>query len=428
MPRVLPTLLLLLTLFTGQAQIQLESPERQALEQDLQRYQQLLQDRGNELKNIESALGATAASLQQRLRERDAVSAQLADKRQERQQLVGQIAQLGLERAATEERITDLEASMGQLQLRVQDLLVSLYKQRGRRTAAGLTDSGSFHDLRVRNHYLGLLSQQDADVIRQIDGTLTSLDNEKQRLAQQLAQLEQAEADLVQAEAELQASAQRLAQVIAELDATQAGQMIQQQALLEEQTRIERSIGNVNVQLEQEIARLREEERKARQAAAQYAQDRDRQLELQRQADQARARADALSAPLAPTESGFVRPFEPANLISRFGEGNNSYLGIRAPAANSAVRAVQSGRVAAITYLGANLGYMLALQHDAGLMTIYVNLRQPLVEQLDAVQQGEVIGYLGGGTLTRNDVLQFYAQRSGAAGNAFIDPAPLLGW
>lgn len=428
MPRVLLTLPLLLALFVGWAQIPLDSPERRALEQDLQRYQQLLQNRGSELDNIQAALGTTAATLKEKLRERDAVSAQLADKRQERQQLLGQIAALEEERVATEARITDLEASMGQLQLRVQDLLVSLYKQRGRRTAAGLVDSGSFHDLRVRNHYLGLLSQQDADIIRQIDGLLTALDSERQRLAQQLAQLEQAEADLVRAEAELQVSAQRLAEVIEELDATQAGQMVQQQALLEEQTRIERSIGDISSQLEQEIARLREEERKAREAAAQYAQDRDRQLELQRQADQARARADALSTPLAPTETGFVRPFEPATLISRFGDGNNSYLGIRAPAANAAVRAVQTGRVAGITYLGANLGYMLALQHDGGLMTIYVNLRQPLVEQADTVPQGGLLGYLGGGTLTRNDVLQFYAQRYGAAGNTFIDPAPLLGW
>ena len=112
----------------------------------------------------------------------------------------------------------------------------------------------------------------------------------------------------------------------------------------------------------------------------------------------------------------------------RFGEGNNSYLAIRAPISNSAVRAVQNGQVAGVTYLGANLGYMLVLKHDDGLTTIYVNLRQPLVELYEQVSQGTVVGYLGGGTLTRNDTLHFYAQRAGSGSQAFIDPAPLLGW
>src|SRR5690606_28832341 len=112
-----------------------------------------------------------------------------------------------------------------------------------------------------------------------------------------------------------------------------------------------------------------------------------------------------------PLTTGFVRPFDGAKLISRFGEGNNSYLGIQAPVINAAVRAVQTGRVTAITYWGANLGYMVALQHAGDMVSIYVNLRQPLVEMDATVAQGSVSGYLGGGTLTRPDVLQVYARR-----------------
>lgn len=425
-------LLLLLTALIvpahASAQVELTSPERQELEQELRRYEQLLQERGEALREIEAALGQTAASLQERIRERDAVSEQLAERRREREAIVAQIEGLEAERADTEERIGLLEERMGELRLRVQDLLLSLYKQRGRRSAAGLSGAMTFHEMRVRNHYLGLLSEQDASVIHEMDEVLASLGEERERLATQIAQLGQAEADLAQAEAELQSTSARLAQVIDELNATRAGQLVQQQALHEEQTRIERSIGSVSSQLEREIARLREEERRAREAAARFAQDRERQLELQRQADQARARAEALSTPLAATPGGFIHPFEQASLLSRFGEGNNSYLGLRAPVENAAVRAVQTGRVAAITYLGANFGYMLALQHDGDLTTVYVNLRQPIVEFGDAVQQGSVIGYLGGGTLARNDVLHFYAQRSSAGGSAFIDPAPLLGW
>lgn len=412
----------------AQAQTDLDSPELRALEQDLERYQQLLEARGDDLRSIETALGDTAAALQQRVRERDAVSEELAQKRREREQIVAQVAELEAARADTEERIALLEGRIGELQVRVQDLLVSLYKQRGRRSAAGLVASETFHEMRVRNHYLGLLSQQDANVLNELDSVLASLGAEREQLALQLSQLNAAEAELAQAEAELQSTQARLAQVIDELNATQAGQMIQQQALMEEQSQIERTIGSVSSQLDREIARLREEERQAREAAEQFAQDRDRQLELQRQADLARARADALATPPAPTASGLIRPFEEATLISRYGEGNNSYLGIRAPVPNAAVRAVQAGTVSGVTYLGANLGYMLVLQHEGGLTTIYVNMRQPLVELGDAVAQGEVVGYLGGGTLTRNDMLQFYAQRAGSGAQPFIDPAPLLGW
>ena len=426
--RVLLLTLCLLLSWGARAQTDLDSPERRALEQDLQRYQQLLEARSDDLRSIESALGDTAAALQQRVRERDAVSEELAQKRREREQIVGQIGQLETQRADTEERISLLEARIGELQVRVQDLLVSLYKQRGRRSAAGLVESETFHEMRVRNHYLGILSEQDADVLRELDGVLANLGAERERLAQQLTQLSAAEAELAQAEAELQDTQARLARVIDELNATQAGQLVQQQALMEEQAQIERTALSVSSQLDREIARLREEERQARQAAEQFAAERDQQLEAQRQADLARARADALSAPPAPTSSGLIRPFDDATLISRFGDGNNSYLGIRAPVENAAVRAVQAGLVAGVTYLGANLGYMLVLQHDGGLTTIYVNMRQPLVELGDPVAQGAVVGYLGGGTLTRNDVLQFYAQRAGAGSQAFIDPAPLLGW
>lgn len=410
------------------AQPDLTSPEKDALERDVARYQGLLAERSQELEAIKAALGQTAAQLQQRIKERDAVSEELAGKRREREQLVARIADLEEQRAATTAQIAALDERLAQIGERVQALLLSQYKQRGGTLTAALSSSTSFHELRVRNHYLGLLAEQDADVINELDAVLEEQRAAKAQLEVQLAELQAAEADLAKAEEELSAARQRLERVVAELNATQAGQMIQQQGLLEEQNRIEQSLGNLEQQLANEIARLRAEEAAARAAAEQYAQDRDKQLELQRQADLARSRADALAAPLEALTTGYVRPFDGAKLISRFGEGNNSYLGIQAPVSNAAVRAVQTGRVAAVTYLGANFGYMVALQHGGNLVSIYVNLRQPLVDLGDTVQQGTVLGYLGGGTLTPPDVLQFYARRETSSGSPFVDPAPLLGW
>ncbi|MBX3141051.1 MAG: peptidoglycan DD-metalloendopeptidase family protein [Trueperaceae bacterium] len=410
------------------AQVNLTSPERQALEQDLARYQDLLAERQLQLVEIEKALGQTGGQLEQRIAERDEVSEQLAAKRREREQLIARIADLEAERTATEAQVAALDERLAAMAERIQDLLLSHYKQKGRDLTSSLATSKTFHELRVRNHYLGLLAEQDADVVNELDAVLEERRAAKAQLDAQLLELQAAEADLARAETDLAAARQRLDEVLAELNATRAGQLIQQQNLLEEQTRLEGNLGDVNRQLEQEIARLRAEEAAAREAAAQYAQDREKQLELQRQADAARSRADALTAPLAPLTTGFTRPFDGATLISRFGEGNNSYLGIQAPANNSAVRAVQAGRVSAVTYLGANFGYMVAVQHSGGLTSVYVNLRQPLVDLGDGVQQGTVLGYLGGGTLTPPDVLQFYAQRATGSNSPFIDPAPLLGW
>jgi hypothetical protein len=48
------------------------------------------------------------------------------------------------------------------------------------------------------------------------------------------------------------------------------------------------------------------------------------------------------------------------------------------------------------------------------------------VKLYDSVDQGQVLGYLGGGTLS-NDLLPFYARTDKGGTSAFIDPAPLFG-
>ena len=66
------------------AQVDLDSPERQALQREIARYQELLGERASELAKIEAALGQTAQELQRRITERDNISAELAGKRSER--------------------------------------------------------------------------------------------------------------------------------------------------------------------------------------------------------------------------------------------------------------------------------------------------------------------------------------------------------
>lgn len=410
------------------AQVDLTSDTRRSLEADIERYEQLLVDRERELREIAAALGDTSSELERRIAERDAVSAELAERRAERERVNAQIAELEGQLSQTEARIAGLNERLGELRLRVSELLVGLYKQQGNRMGSLLAQSRSFHELQVRNYYVGLLSQQDAAVIGELDSLLYALDMERQSLEQQRAALEAAEAELAAVEAELSATASRLQGIVNELNATREGQLALQQDLLTEQNRLEQSLGGLSNQLEAEIERLRQVEAENRAAAARYAQDRERRLAAERMAELARDQIDTLTRPLEPLVSGFVRPLDGGELVSRFGEANNSFITIMAPVSNAAVRAVGPGRVAALDYLGANLGYMVAVEHDGGLMSIYVNLRPPEVEVHQVVNQGQVLGYLGGGTLMRNDLLQFYARREAAGRAPYVDPAPLLGW
>ena len=410
------------------AQVNLDSEVRRSLEDDIREYEALLERRSDELSDIQAELGETAAALAARIAERDGVSAELVERRQEREQVVAQIAELDARRVETEGRIAGLNQRLGEMSARVSELLVNLYKQRGNRLASGLSRTDSFHDLRVRNYYVGLLAEQDATVIGELDSLLYALEMEQASLREQLATLQTAENRLLAVETELAATAAQLTRIVEELNATQQGQLAQRQDLLNQQTRIEQSLGDLDVLLQTEIDRLRQVEAEQRAAAAQYAQDRERQLAAQREADLARNQIEVLTEPLVPLSTGFIRPVEDGRLLTRYGESNNSGVVIQAAAANSSVRAVGPGSVVAVTYLGANLGYMVAVAHGGGLVTVYVNLRPPIVQPTDVVTQGQVLGYLGGGTLTPNDVLQFYAQRQSDGSSAYVDPAPLLGW
>ncbi len=102
---------------------------------------------------------------------------------------------------------------------------------------------------------------------------------------------------------------------------------------------------------------------------------------------------------------------------------------LRAPTANAAVRSVQAGVVYTVNFVSANDGYLVAVRHSDDLITIYTNLQPPRVKPGDRVQQGEILGYLGGGTLVPSDELRFWAQVPNRSGSwAFADPAKLLGF
>lgn len=402
---------------------------QETLEREIREYEALQSERAAQLTQIQGELGATAAQLDQQIAERDRISQQLATRRNERAALLREIEGTEAEKRATEARIDVHLTELDDMAERVESLLLSLYYQRGSGYGqAQASNARSFQEFRVKNYYLGLLAEQDATVITELEGTLQALSAEQELLANQLNRLAEQDRELANIENALAGDERELNRIIADLDATREGQLAQQAALVQEQQRIERSLGNLDQQLAAEKERLRAEEAAARRAAEQFQQDRDKQLAAQRDADLAAARLDQLNQEILAGSGDYVKPVSGATLISRFGERNNSYLGIRAAERNAPVVAIENGRIAALTYLGANFGYMVAVEHASELVSIYVNLRQPVVEMFDTVERGQIIGYLGGGTLTQADVLQLYARRGTSDNTPFIDPAPLFGW
>lgn len=406
---------------------QVDTSVRDALERQAGEYQTLLQDRRAEIARIEEELGETRSVLEARIAERDAVSARIGELAAEQRQIEVRIAELEEERTRTEAAIASEEEELDALKGRIRALLTNLHRQRAGRGVSALAGAESLHDLRVKNVYLSLLSRQDVALVAEVNAQIASLSELRARLETQLSELATARDRLAAARTEQEQARAQLQALIAELDATEAGQEAQRAELLRAQQRLEAELADTEARLQREIARLREEERQLREQAQTFVDDRARRERLEAEADRTRERILALTSPQEPNAAGFVGPLDGGRLISGYGEGNNSFVALRASQDDAAVYSVQGGVVIAAQSIGANDGWMVAIRHDAELATVYTNLREPPLEVGDRVTRGQVIGYLGGGTLPPPDVLRLYARLNQNGREAFVDPMPLLG-
>ena len=427
--RALWTLLALLALtLAASVPAQVDRSEQLRLQAEIDAGQSLLEARQTQIDTITRELGALDASLREQVAERDRVAARIVELGRQRDALRQDVARQEQERDLAAARLAALEDDLALMQERVRGLLVNLHRSRSGQVAGVLAQAESFHDLRVKQYYVGLLAQQDVAVVRDLDTLLAEVTRERAELEAAIAQLEARQAELSSTLVTLEGTRVQLATLIAELESTQAGRQAQQRALLQEQQALEAELARLDQALLQEIARLEAEERRLRQQAAEFVNDRARADALSAQADQARARIDNLTSPTPAPAAGYVSPLDDAVVTSRFGEGNNSFVSLRAASEGAAVRAVRAGVVISVASGGVNVGHMVAVRHDDALTTVYTNLQPPVVAVGDSVGGGQVVGYLGGSTFVPPDVLRFYVRRTNAAGTAvFVDPAPVLG-
>jgi septal ring factor EnvC (AmiA/AmiB activator) len=399
------------------------------LESNITNSQALLRQRAEEIASIEAELGATATQLEAQIAERDRISNELVSLRDQQVVLTDGIATLEAQLAETRSKLDTLQAEVADLKARVQELLVNVYKQRSGRYAGILAEASSLHDLQVKNHYLSLLSDQDVELVTQLSVTATELITTQDTQNQQLSELQTQKTALEENQVALETTQANLEHIIAELESTQEGQLASRKDLLLSQASLETTIADLQNQRAAEITRLQEEARRKREEAARAANALE-QERLQREAAQAEQRADNLSEPvtsLPAISSGYASPVSNAQIYLPFGAGNcGSCIALRANTDGAAVVAVQPGIVIGAEFLGANDGYLVSVQQSDGMIFAYSNLQnRPTVQLGDKVDQGDILGYLGGGLLTPPDVLKLYVR---TARNQFVDPAPVLGF
>jgi septal ring factor EnvC (AmiA/AmiB activator) len=396
------------------------------LERDIATYQRSLAAREREQAEIDAALGDLATDLTAQIAERDRIGSELVNLRRDRQALEGELAALESQVAANETRITELEGRLEVLEGRLQSLLIALHRQRSNRYAQMLADSDSFFELRVRNHYLSELANQDVSILEDIRTTVRQLADAQTQLAEQVNARSTTLTELQATEARLATSQAQLEQVISDLEASQAGQLALRQDIIQQQNSLEATITGARQALTSERERLAREAAAARRRAREAAES--QRSELLDEAEQTEAAAAALAVPTRPLEDGYTLPFPNPQLSKRYGE-EGPYVFLRAEQDYTAVRAVKSGVVQIVQPVQANTGYLVVIAHDSELLSAYQNLQAPQLEIGDWVNQGDIIGYLGGGTLIPADTLKFFIGLSQAGGGAaWVDPELRLGF
>lgn len=390
------------------------------LENSISSSQALLQQRAEEIAGIELQLGESAQTLDAQIAERDRISGELAALREENIVISDSIAALEAQLTETQSSLEQLQVQVAELKTRVQELLVNVYKQRSGRYARVLTQADSLHDLQVKNYYLSLLSDQDVNLVTELSSKATELINLQDAQNQQINELQIQQATLEDNRAALEVKSRELETAINNLNATREGQLATQKDLLQSQIDLEAKLADLQTQRQIEIVRLQEDARLKREKAVSAANALEQErLNIEAKAVEERAANLSISPPMLSDSRGI--PLARLNIIGPVGSG----IALRADTEGAPVYSALPGTVIQFIYISANDGYMVAIEHSNNMITAYSNLQPEVAVKIgERVEEGQLIGYLGGGGLVPPNVLKFYVKD--ALKNAFIDPLSVL--
>jgi septal ring factor EnvC (AmiA/AmiB activator) len=362
----------------------------------------------------------------------------VADLLQEKARLEKEITRLEAERAAlrqeiarleeavreTEARIAKLEKDLTALKERLQALMRSLHRERAGRYLP-LLRAQSFTDLAVRARWVGYISKQDADLVRQLQATLKALGEERERLKLLLQSLSEKERALAETQRKLEAERQNLLTTLASLRKEEEGKKALLRDALTDRQRLQSALAQLQARVLAERQRLlllkRQEEERRRQEEERRRQEEARQKQTALKPSPAPAQVVVPPPPLPATVGRLAFPVPGGRVVVPYGQ-EGPFQVIAGPVPGSPVQAAADGYVAGVLYLP-NLGYTVMLVHTETLSTVYTNLQEPLVAEGQKVSRGQLLGYTGGGLLIRPEELEFRVAARLGEETRFVDPA-----
>jgi len=265
-----------------------------ALAQDVATQEKRVKDLEAEAARAKALEQETQARIQKLNQALARLSKRVADLLQEKARLEKEIARLEAERAAlrqeiarleeavreTEARIAKLEKDLAALKERLRALMQSLHRERAGRYLP-LLRAQSFTDLAVRARWVGYISKQDADLVRQLQATLKALGEERERLKLLLQSLSEKERALAETQRKLEAERQNLLTTLASLRKEEEGKKALLRDALTDRQRLQSALAQLQARVLAERQRLlllkRQEEERRRQE-----EERRRQEEARR--------------------------------------------------------------------------------------------------------------------------------------------------
>ncbi len=420
--RLLAWLLPLFALLALAQDVATQEKRVRDLEAEAARAKALEQEAQARIQKLNQALARLSKRVADLLQEKARLEKEIARLEAERMALRQEIARLEEAVRETEARIAKLEKDLAALKERLQALMRSLHRERAGRYLP-LLRAQSFTDLAVRARWVGYISKQDADLVRQLQATLKALGEERERLKLLLQSLSEKERALAETQRKLEAERQNLLTTLASLRKEEEGKKALLRDALTERQRLQSALAQLQARVLAERQRLlllkRQEEERRRQE-----EERRRQEEARRKQTALRpspAQVVVPPPPLPATVGRLAFPVPGGRVVVPYGQ-EGPFQVIAGPAPGSPVQAAADGYVAGVLYLP-NLGYTVMLVHTETLSTVYTNLQEPLVAEGQKVSRGQLLGYTGGGLLIRPEELEFRVAARVGEETRFVDPA-----
>lgn len=390
------------------------------LQQSLEDARRLEQQQTARAAQLQSELGQLGAQESRLTRELAQLGDRLDRLEGERGEVRRRIIETQDRLAAIERDIARLETTIERQKLEVQALIVQLGRERGQRYVRLLARAESIYDVIIKARYLNEIAGQDLGVIQELQANVLALEATRTAQIDLIASLNDFQRQLVAKTDEVQAGRRAANASLAELRRTQQGRQAVLLQTVQARQRTSTQVGDLVAQVVAERARLAEEARLAREREAErrreeqrrIARERDQQerarLAREEQSRAERANANLPAMPILPAAVGRLSFPVPAGVILQdYGAFGQNFQVIRGPQAGAAVVAAAGGVVMVATFIQANTGYTVAIQHTPTVYTVYSNLQDPAVTTGASVSRGQLVGWVGGGTLIEPDVLQF---------------------